>query len=285
MDEVQKTFINACLYFLLCHVINTQNNTILTATLSVNCDHDCRYGTDEAAIYSGKCIKPSQTHDPVSGWSPLSFAAWNIKLSCLLWAMSHSICTTVRYQPVWYLFPLYLATLPCQNSGDTGYILMFNLISNRMGFWLGQILIETATYSFSLKCLFETHGRQSKSFLLFLHSFPTLLFNVSLTKSGHSKSVVYIFILIDDESSPFPPFINLVEASNLSMRQFISTRTWPRGQNVVHFVPVCYDLAPQIEMQRTCSALAVPCSAILQCTARPLKGPSAMHFRVKGNAL
>ena len=75
MDEVQKTFINACLYFLLCHVINTQNNTILTATLSVNCDHDCRYGTDEAAIYSGKCIKPSQTHDPVSGWSPLSFAA------------------------------------------------------------------------------------------------------------------------------------------------------------------------------------------------------------------
>ncbi len=31
------------------------NNTILTSIVSVHCGHDCRYGTDEAAIYTGKC--------------------------------------------------------------------------------------------------------------------------------------------------------------------------------------------------------------------------------------
>ncbi len=33
----------------------------------------------------------------------------------------------------------------------------------------------------------------------------------------------------------------------------------------------------QIEMQRTCGTLAVPCSAILQCTVRPLKCICCKH--------
>ncbi len=46
------------------------------------------------------CITPSQTHDPISGWSPLPVTAWDGKLSCLLRAISHTICTTVKYQPI-----------------------------------------------------------------------------------------------------------------------------------------------------------------------------------------
>ena len=33
----------------------SHSNTILTSITSVHCGHDCRYGTDEAAFYSGKC--------------------------------------------------------------------------------------------------------------------------------------------------------------------------------------------------------------------------------------
>ncbi len=45
------------------------------------------------------CIKPSQTHGHISRWTTLPVTAWNGKLSCLLWAISHNICTTIRYQP------------------------------------------------------------------------------------------------------------------------------------------------------------------------------------------
>ncbi len=45
-------------------------------------------------------IKPSQIHGPISEWFPLSITACVGKLSCLLLAISKTICTTVRYQPV-----------------------------------------------------------------------------------------------------------------------------------------------------------------------------------------
>ncbi len=51
-----------------------------------------------------------------------------------------------------YLFPLYLVTLPCQNSG-VSHGVTFNLIPNRMEFCHGQISIETATYSYSVLIL------------------------------------------------------------------------------------------------------------------------------------
>ncbi len=35
------------------------------------------------------CIKPSQTHGPISGWSPLPVPAWDGKPPSLLWAISH----------------------------------------------------------------------------------------------------------------------------------------------------------------------------------------------------
>ena len=47
------------------------------------------------------CIKPSQTYGPVLGSSsPLPVTAWDTRFSCLLLAMSHTICTNVRFQPV-----------------------------------------------------------------------------------------------------------------------------------------------------------------------------------------
>ena len=40
---------------ILTYQVVGHNNPILTWITSVHCGHDCRYGTDEAAFYSGKC--------------------------------------------------------------------------------------------------------------------------------------------------------------------------------------------------------------------------------------
>ncbi len=61
------------------------------------------------------CIKPSQTHGPVSGWSHLSVIESYVKLSSLLWAMNHSICTTVKYQPA-----SWRETFFCTKGDDPG---------------------------------------------------------------------------------------------------------------------------------------------------------------------
>ncbi len=45
------------------------------------------------------CIKPSQTHGPVLGWSPLHVSMEGENYSCHFRAISHSICNRVKYLP------------------------------------------------------------------------------------------------------------------------------------------------------------------------------------------